>query len=129
MTRDAAMARHKATAMSPMGPRPKIATVFPGTFASVTVYTALPSGSCIVASSGGRSGSLIITFVAGTVRYSAKDPARSIPRMETVLHTCAFTVRHMSHRPHAMTPSAVTYAPRAGPGAPHPGLSLGQEHS
>src|SRR6266581_2576214 len=49
MTRAAAIARHRETAIRPIGPSPKIATVFPDTFAFVTVYTALPRGSCIVA--------------------------------------------------------------------------------
>src|SRR5712691_8583764 len=94
-TRPAPIARHTATAMRPIGPRPKIATVFPGTFAFVVVYTAFPSGSCIVASSGGRSGSFTMTFEAGTFRYSAKAPSRSIPMIDTDLQTCAFPVRHM----------------------------------
>src|SRR5437879_608539 len=75
-TRPAPIARHTATAMRPIGPRPKIATVFPGTFAFVVVYTAFPSGSCIVASSGGESGSLRMTFEAGDFTYSGDARAR-----------------------------------------------------
>src|SRR5207249_3626014 len=37
ITRRAPIARHRATAIRPIGPRPKIATVFPGTFALVVV--------------------------------------------------------------------------------------------
>src|SRR6266581_1971042 len=124
MTRAAAIARHRETAIRPIGPSPKIATVFPGTFAFVTVYTALPRGSCIVASSGGRSGSFRITFVAGILRYSAKAPSRSMPRIDTVLQTCALPVRHMWQRPHATWPSALTYAPLSSPVTSEPSRSI-----
>src|SRR5439155_1549796 len=51
MTVRADIPRQRATAISPIGPRPKMAIIFPGTFAFVTVYTALPSGSCMDAMS------------------------------------------------------------------------------
>ena len=80
-----AMPQTRATpaASSAAGPSPRMTTVLPATSKSSpsTVYTALPSGSWMVASSGGIDASLIQHTDSGTAKYSAKAPSQSTPRI------------------------------------------------
>ena len=83
-----------ATAHMPIGPMPNTETVFPAISPSKTVCTALPSGSCAVATQCGSDLSFFHAFRYGNVKYSANVPFVSTPNIFTFSQICSFPVLH-----------------------------------
>ena len=110
ITSDAPAARATPTAKQPIGPQPSTSTVLPGTSASSTVWTALPSGSMMAPTSVGMPSSRM-TFEAGIAMNSANAPSRSTPMIWVRWHRCAAPRRHWRQWPQTMWPSAVTRSP------------------
>ena len=79
---DAPEALATPVAKSPVGPSPKIATVWPFIPPpSRVAYTAFPRGSWILAYSKGIEGSFFQQTISGITAYSAKQPFISTPNI------------------------------------------------
>jgi hypothetical protein len=92
-TRDAPANRQIATAISPIGPQPRTATVAVVMSSTNVAKTALPIGSWIAAISG-ESPSDGQALRSGRTMYSAKAPSASTPRIRRLAQTCSRPVRH-----------------------------------
>ena len=97
--------------MSPIGPAPLIRTSSPRTGNASAVWTALPNGSKIAATSGSIPGQWCQMFVIGRATYSAKAPSRPTPRPIVWAHRWRRPARQWRQRPHTTWPSPLTRSP------------------
>ena len=77
-----------ATAITPIGPAPVISTSSPTMSKLSAVCVALPYGSKIVAISSETAAGTRNRLLAGSARYSAKEPGRLTPTPIVSLHRC-----------------------------------------
>ena len=87
-TKRAPACRTMAVAMSPIGPAPETSTSSPSTGKASAVWTALPRGSKMAATSSSMPGQWCHTFVIGSETYSANAPSRPTPRPTVCAHRC-----------------------------------------
>ena len=74
--------RATAVAMRPIGPAPLMSTSSPRTGNASAVWTALPNGSKIAATSSSMPGQWCQMFVIGRATNSAKAPSRPTPEAD-----------------------------------------------
>ena len=92
-TREAPANLQIATAINPIGPHPRTATVAVVMSSTNVANTAFPIGSWIAAITGG-SPSLGQALRSGRHMYSANAPWASTPRIRRLAQTCSRPVRH-----------------------------------
>ncbi len=97
--------------MIPIGPAPVTSTSSPSTGNASAVWTALPKGSKIAATSSSMPLGWTQTFVIGRERYSAKAPARLTPTPFVSAQSCRRPARQLRQRPHTTWPSPLTIWP------------------
>ena len=105
--------RTTAVAMRPMGPAPVMRTSSPSTGNASAVWTALPNGSKIAATSSSIPGQWCQMLVRGRDTYSANAPSRPTPRPTVLAHRCRRPARQWRQRPHVTWPSPLTMSPGA----------------
>ena len=97
--------RATAVAISPIGPAPLTSTSSPRTGKASAVWTALPNGSKIAATSSSTPGQWCQTLVIGSATYSAKAPSRPTPRPIVLAHRWRRPARQWRHSPQTTWPS------------------------
>ena len=102
-----------AAAMIPIGPAPVINTSSPSTGNASAVWTALPKGSKIAATSRSMPGACFQTFVMGRAMSSANAPVRSTPTPWVCAQRCRRPAMQLRQRPHTRWPSPLTMSPGA----------------
>ena len=85
--------------MSPIGPAPEISTSSPRVGNASAVWTALPNGSKIAATSSSIPGQWCQTLVIGSTTYSANAPSRPTPSPIVLAQRWRRPARQWRHRP------------------------------
>ena len=97
--------------MRPMGPAPVTSTSSPSTSKRSAVWTALPKGSKMAATSSSMPGQWCQTLVMGRATYSAKAPSRPTPRPMLWAQRWRRPARQWRQRPQTTWPSPLTMSP------------------
>ena len=98
--------------MQPMGPAPVISTSSPSTSNRSVVWTALPKGSKIAATSLSMVSSWWCqTLLIGSTTYSANAPGRFTPTPIVCAHRCRRPAKQLRQRPQTTWPSPLTSQP------------------
>ncbi len=100
-----------AAAISPIGPAPVISTSSPSTGKDSAVWTALPNGSKIAATSRSTSWVCTHAFCSGSTAYSANAPAVCTPRPIVLAHRCRRPALQLRQVPQTRCPSPLTRSP------------------
>ncbi|OPZ63242.1 MAG: hypothetical protein BWY83_03442 [bacterium ADurb.Bin478] len=103
--------RQMATAIRPMGPAPVMSTSSPTISKESAECVALPKGSKKAAISDGIEGCTCQALVAGSARYSAKQPSRFTPMPMVLVHKCLRPARQLRQTPQTICPSPDTRSP------------------
>ena len=103
--------RATAVAMRPMGPAPVTSTSSPRTGNASAVWTALPNGSKIAATSSSIPGQWCQMLLIGRATYSAKAPSRPTPRPTVLAHRWRRPARQWRQWPQVTWPSPLTMSP------------------
>ena len=97
--------------MQPIGPAPVTSTSSPSTGKVSAVWTALPNGSKIAATSSSMPGQWCQMFVIGSATYSANAPGRCTPSPIEWAHRCRRPAMQFRQRPQTTCPSPLTMSP------------------
>ena len=103
--------RTTAAAIRPIGPAPVISTSSPSVLKASAVWTALPSGSKIAATSRSTPSRWRQTLVIGSAMYSAKAPGRLTPTPLVWAQRCRRPAMQLRQRPQTTWPSPLTRSP------------------
>ncbi len=97
--------------MMPMGPAPVTSTSSPSTGKESAVWTALPKGSKMAATSSETDSWWRQMLVMGRAMYSANAPGRFTPTPWVCAHRWRRPARQLRQRPQTTWPSPLTRSP------------------